>query len=174
MKMLTFSWPPAGCGETRQVVLRRGSINLDRKCGASGRVVDWKPAFRVSSKQTKIYFGLNRNKPKQDLFRVFFGLFRETKTKNFGLIWCFESISKQAKQTELFRNKPKQTETTLNVQKNTQIYSPLNCLGGSPVCFSSIKTSKLHRNCLFRRYRSETTETNCFETNRKNRKNEKN
>ncbi len=52
---------------------------------------------RVSSKQTKINFGLNRNKPKQDLFRVFFGLFR-----------CFEPISKQPKQTEMFRNKPKQ------------------------------------------------------------------
>jgi hypothetical protein len=34
---------------------------------------------RVSSKQTKINFGSNRNKPKQDLFRVCFGLFRETK-----------------------------------------------------------------------------------------------
>jgi hypothetical protein len=34
---------------------------------------------RVSSKQTKINFGSNRNKPKLDLFRVCFGLFRETK-----------------------------------------------------------------------------------------------
>jgi hypothetical protein len=34
---------------------------------------------RVSSKQTKINFGSNRNKPKQDLFRVRFGLFHETK-----------------------------------------------------------------------------------------------
>jgi hypothetical protein len=34
---------------------------------------------RVSSKQRKINFGSNRNKPKQDLFRVCFGLFRETK-----------------------------------------------------------------------------------------------
>jgi hypothetical protein len=40
---------------------------------------------RVSSKQTKINFGSNRNKPKQDLFRVCFGLFCETKNKNFGL-----------------------------------------------------------------------------------------
>jgi hypothetical protein len=29
------------------------------------------------------------------------------KTKNFGLFRCFEPISKQPKQTELFRNKPK-------------------------------------------------------------------
>jgi hypothetical protein len=33
----------------------------------------------VSLKQTKISFGWNRNKQKQDLFRVCFGLFRETK-----------------------------------------------------------------------------------------------
>ncbi len=40
------------------------------------------------------------------------------KTKNFGLFRCFEPISKQPKQTELFRSIPKQTETTLNVLKN--------------------------------------------------------
>jgi hypothetical protein len=65
------------------------------------------------------------------------------------------TISKQPKQTELFRNKPKQTETTVNFLKNTQIYSLLNCLGASSVCFGSIETSKLSvwvkkRNKLFR------------------------
>jgi hypothetical protein len=37
--------------------------------------------------------------------------FMKPKTKNwvcFGLFQCFEPISKQPKQTELFRNKPKQ------------------------------------------------------------------
>ncbi len=68
----------------------------------------WGVRTRVSSKQTKINFGSNRNKPKQDLFRVCFGLFRETKTKNFGLFRCFEPILKQPKQTELFHNQPKQ------------------------------------------------------------------
>jgi hypothetical protein len=34
------------------------------------------------------------------------------KTTIFGLFRCFEPISKQLKQTDLFRNKPKQTETT--------------------------------------------------------------
>ncbi len=53
-------------------------------------------------------FGSNRNKRKQDLFRVCFGLFHETKKKIFGLFRCFEPISKQPKQTELFRNEPKQ------------------------------------------------------------------
>ena len=62
------------------------------------------------------------------------------KTKNFGLFRCFEPISKQPKQTDLFRNKPKQTETTLYFLKNFQIYSLLNCLGGSSVCFGSIET----------------------------------
>jgi hypothetical protein len=62
------------------------------------------------------------------------------KRKNFGLFRCFESISKQPKQTDLFRNKPKQTETTLLFWKNFQIYSLLNCLGGSSVCFGSIET----------------------------------
>jgi hypothetical protein len=62
----------------------------------------------------KLNFGLNPNKPKQDLFRVCFGLFRETKNKKisvgFGLFRCFEPILKQSKQTEMFLNKPKQPE----------------------------------------------------------------
>jgi hypothetical protein len=68
-----------------------------------------KDPSRVSSKQTKINFGSNRNKPKQDLFRVCFCLFRETKNNKFWLFRCFEPISKQPKQTELFRNKPNQS-----------------------------------------------------------------
>jgi hypothetical protein len=47
---------------------------------------------RVSSKQTKINFGSNRNKPKQDLFRVCFGLFRETKKKIFRLVSDFRTL----------------------------------------------------------------------------------
>ncbi len=62
------------------------------------------------------------------------------KRKKFGLFRYFEPISKQPKQTDLFRNKPKQTETTLTFWKNFQIFSLLNCLGGSSVCFGSIET----------------------------------
>jgi hypothetical protein len=43
------------------------------------------------------------------------------KINYFGLFRFFEPISKQPKQTELFRNKPKQIETTLNFLKNTKI-----------------------------------------------------
>jgi hypothetical protein len=62
------------------------------------------------------------------------------KRKKLGLFRCFEPISKQLKQTDLFRNKPKQTKTTLNFLKNSQIYALLNCLDGSSVCFGSIET----------------------------------
>jgi hypothetical protein len=61
---------------------------------------------RVSSKQTKKIFGSNRNKPKLSLFRLFFGLFRETNTLFFRLVSVFRihiettetnrSVSKQA------------------------------------------------------------------------------
>ncbi len=40
----------------------------------------------MTSKQTKINFGSNRNKPKQDLFRICFGLFREIKKKKIS-VW---------------------------------------------------------------------------------------
>ncbi len=109
-------------------------------------------AARVSSKRTKKNFGSNRNKPKQDLFRLCFGLFHETKHKKFRfvsvcfcLFRCFEPILKQPKQTELFQNK---TEATLNFLK---ICSLLNCF----------LIQAKHRKALFR-HRSETTKTNCF------------
>jgi hypothetical protein len=68
------------------------------------------PIPRVSSKQTKYIFGLKRKEPKHNLFRLFFGLFRETKKLFFGLFQCFEHVWKQPKQTNLFRKKPKQTK----------------------------------------------------------------
>ncbi len=59
--------------------------------------------------------------------------------------------------TETNRTVSKQTKTTLNFMKNTQICSLTNCFGWPSVCFGLFKT----------RYRSETTETNCLETNQK-------
>ncbi len=49
-----------------------------------------KTSRRVSSKQTKQKFGYNRNKPKQDLFRLCFGLFCVTKNRKFCFVLiCF-------------------------------------------------------------------------------------
>ncbi len=56
---------------------------------------DWeRDTSRVPSKQTKINFGSNQNKPKQDLFCVCFGLFRETKNKNFWFVSVFRTYTK--------------------------------------------------------------------------------
>jgi hypothetical protein len=74
----------------------------------------------VSSKQKKFRF-----EPKQDLFL----LFHETKNKQN----CFETN----------KNKPKQTDTTLNLLKKTKKCSLSTCIGWSSVCFVSIETSKL-------------------------------
>ncbi len=72
------------------------------------------PEIRVSSKQTKINFGSNQNKPKQDLFRVCFGLFRKTKNKLFLFVSVFQTYIETtetnrivSKQTEKNRKKPK-------------------------------------------------------------------
>ncbi len=85
---------------------------------------------RVSSKQSNFYFGSNRNKPKLNLFRLFFGLFHETKKQffavYFGLFRCFGSVSKQPKQTELCRNKPKQTETNQKISKKRSLWGSRN------------------------------------------------
>jgi hypothetical protein len=70
---------------------------------------------RVSSKQTKINFGSNRNKPKQDLFRV---CFVKPKRKNFGLFRCFEPISNNRNKQICFvtnRNNPKFLEKFPNI-----------------------------------------------------------
>jgi hypothetical protein len=127
-------------------------------------------SVRTETNQNKICF-------------VFVGLFRETKNKNFGLFRCFEPISKQPKQIDLFCNKPKETETTLNFLKNTQIYSLLNCLGGSSVFFCSIETSTLsvlvskqnNRNKMFRnKPKKKQKKMKKPKKKKKNRKNQKN
>jgi hypothetical protein len=64
------------------------------------------PPTRVSSKWKKNNFGSNRNKI---CFAFVSVCFVKPKTKFFGLFRCFEPISKQPKQAELFRNEPKQS-----------------------------------------------------------------
>jgi hypothetical protein len=88
----------------------------------------------------KTIFDWNRKKPKQDLFRLCFFLFCETKNKKFGL--C-RFISVFQTYIETNRTVSIQIETTLNFQKNTEICSLSNCFGWSSVCFDSIETSKL-------------------------------
>ncbi len=63
---------------------------------------------RVSSKQSNIFFGSNRNKPKLNLFRLFSVCFAKPKNLFFGLFRCYGLVSKQPKQTEFSR---KQTKT---------------------------------------------------------------
>jgi hypothetical protein len=76
---------------------------------------------RVSSKQTNINFGSNGKKPKQDLFRVCFGLFRETKNKIFRFVSVFRTYIET---TETNRTVSKQTETNQkDFQQNTYSYS---------------------------------------------------
>ncbi len=93
------------------------------------------------------------------------------KRKNFGLFRYFEPISKQPKQTGLFRDKPKQTETTQNFWKNFQIYSLLNWVGLLFVSVQSkLSVSVKKRNNRNKRFVSESAETSfgssfgCFET----------
>jgi hypothetical protein len=50
------------------------------------------------NKQTNKNFGSSRNKPKQDMFRFCFGLFRETKNKKFGFVSVSFGVS------NLYRN----------------------------------------------------------------------
>ncbi len=112
---------------------------------------------RVSSKHKKI-FGSNQNKPKQNLFRLCLDLFRATKKLWFVLVsfglFRFVSVfrSKQPKQTEIFLKLPK---------------SPLYQNVSVGLLFVSVQSKQT--NSLFH-YRSKTTETNCFETNRNNPK----
>jgi hypothetical protein len=100
---------------------------------------------RVSSKQTKINFGSNRNKPKQDLFRVCFGLFRETKNKKIRFVSVFRTYTET---TETNRSVSHQTETNRNNPEFSEKYP-------------NILSFKLFE-WVF-----------CFETNRKNEKTEK-
>ncbi len=59
-------------------------------------------SIRRSPNRKNFFLGSNLNKPKLNLFRLFFGLFfRETKKNIIGLFWCYGPVSKQPKQTEL-------------------------------------------------------------------------
>jgi hypothetical protein len=61
------------------------------------------------NKQKK--FGSNQNKPKRDLFRFRFGLFRETKSKKFRFVTVCFGVLNFIKTIETIRTVSKQTET---------------------------------------------------------------
>jgi hypothetical protein len=69
-------------------------------------------------RKEKKVFGSNRNKPKQDLFRVFSVCF--VKPKNIFSVYFrvfFEPISKQPKQTKLLQNKRTQSGSFWKIPK---------------------------------------------------------
>ncbi len=62
---------------------------------------------RVSSKQSNIFFGSNRNKPKLNLFRLFIGLFRETKKLFFRFVLVFQTSIETTETNRIFSKQPK-------------------------------------------------------------------
>jgi hypothetical protein len=61
---------------------------------------------RVSSKHSMFFFGSNRYKPKLNLIRFFFGLFRETKNHFFRFVSVCFGVSDLYRNN---RNKPKKS-----------------------------------------------------------------
>ncbi len=104
---------------------REKSLSVKRSLPTTSKIVVQKkpvPLFETSwlylgCPLNKQKFGSNQNKPKQDLFWLCFRLFRETKNKKIGLFRCFEPMSKQPKQTELFQNNPKQPKIFWKISK---------------------------------------------------------
>ncbi len=108
---------------------------------------------RVSSKRTKkisVRTETNRNK-------ICFGCvsvcFVKAKTKNSGLFRCFEPTSKQNKQTELFRNNPKQLPAKVPKYALYQTVS---------VALLFVSVQSEHRNSLFRLEAKQPKQTFCF------------
>jgi hypothetical protein len=112
-------------------------------------------AISVSSKQSNFFFGSNRNKPKLNLFRLFFGLFRfvlvfrtgiETTETNRINLQTTLSIRVSSKQLPFFSVRTKTKRTSI-------------CFGCFSVCFLA-KAKKFF--CFVSVFWTgiETTETN--------------
>ncbi len=86
-----------------------------------------KATARVSSKQSNFFFGSNRNKPKLNLFRLFFGLFRETKkhfffrfvSVCFGVSVRYRNNRNKQNFLETNRNKPKKSSKNVLYSKGS-------------------------------------------------------
>ncbi len=161
---------PVGCISWIWISWLRGPEQRGHFLVAQDKFSGW-GGGRVSSKQSNIFFGPNQNKPKLNLFRLFFGLFRETKKHFFGLFRCFGPVSKQPKQTEFSRNKPKQTKKIPKKTLSIRGYSkPLIfflgsnrnsiCFGCFSVCFFAKPNNFFFRFVSMFRTGIETTEKN--------------
>jgi hypothetical protein len=73
----------------------------------------------------QVFFGSTRNKPKLNLSRFIFGLFRETNNNYFWFVLVFGPVSKQPKQTDLFRNKPKKSRKKETEKLSYKLYKIL-------------------------------------------------
>jgi hypothetical protein len=87
-RFVSMFWTGIETTKTNRTFLKQTKKNLQKTL-----------SIRLSSKQL-LFFGLNQNKPKLNLFWMFIGLCHENKKKNFAV--CFGPVSKQPKQTELW------------------------------------------------------------------------
>ncbi len=113
---------------------------------------------RVSSKQTKINFGSNRNKPKQDLFRVCFGLFLETKKKIFSVCFGVSNLyrNNRNKQNcfETNRNNPEFSEKYQICSLNTTNLQRLRINKKNPFELSTMQGTKTIPNLFSKKTKS--------------------
>jgi hypothetical protein len=76
---------------------------------------------RVFSKQTKKFFGSNRNKPKLNLFRLIFGLFRKAKKFLFRFVSVRFGIFNKFRNNQKNRNKQICFETNRKKNKKSNV-----------------------------------------------------
>ncbi len=109
-----------------------------KQCHSPVLATTWSIMSRVSSKQSNFFFGMNRNKPKLNLFRLFSVCFAKPKNIFFGLFRCFGPVSKQPKQTEFSQNKPKKSPKKFSIrgsQKPLIFFLGSNRKNRNSICF---------------------------------------
>jgi hypothetical protein len=116
-------------------------------------------SHRVFLKQTKKTFGSNRNKPKLNLFRLIFGLFRKTTKFLFRFVSVRFGILTRLETTKTNRSVLKQTKKQKKQHKN-QGFHETNKKNFGSVCFGVLNP--------YRNHRKNRNKQICFETNRKN------
>ncbi len=98
-------------------------------------------ACRVSSKQSNFFFGSNRNKPKLNLFRLFFGLFHETQNFFFRFVSVCFGVSDRYRNN---RNKPKKPLNKALYQgilKTINFFSVRTETNRNSICFGCFSVS---------------------------------